>query len=381
MKTNGIWSHLVMAIVMVLSLTMTSCNWPWDHSDDDDIDLPECYVNKNDLSFDSKKGDVKELSITCNGKWEISNVPDWLIAESTEGRGFTTVKFTTSVSNGNSTPNEGYMRVTFSENPDATETIYVEQRGGAVAGCEVTPNLIVTLSNGIALDFNFDTNVARYYRGYIEASSAGRMSDDEIIEVLEQNFSRHVPSDDEVADFDGLKAGTRYIIYTLGYDKNGNRGDLMSTEVSTLGKKSNEAVGRISNLRRNGLYWNWTVTKSATCNSYYMMSSENYYVANASDVLQAWWLEYAAKNGTVSEYVNGTDWKQEVENGSMFAVWTRGVDSRGNLSGTIEWKCITANTTRSSSTTTPDVTQKSVTGGDHSGSKLSPDKYRLYKVF
>ena len=69
-----------MAIVMVLSMTMTSCNWPWDHSDDDD--LPECYVNKNDLSFDSKKGDVKELSITCNGKWEISNVPDWLIAES-----------------------------------------------------------------------------------------------------------------------------------------------------------------------------------------------------------------------------------------------------------------------------------------------------------
>ena len=55
-----------MAIVMVLSMTMTSCNWPWDHSDDDD--LPECYVNKNDLSFDSKKGDVKELSITCNGK-------------------------------------------------------------------------------------------------------------------------------------------------------------------------------------------------------------------------------------------------------------------------------------------------------------------------
>ena len=380
MKTNTFFKFIFpKAIVMILCITITSCKWPWE-AGDDDLSLPKCYVDKKDLSFDSKKGDVKELSINCSGEWKISNIPDWLTVDSKEGRGFSQIAFTTSKPNRNSCSNEGRVEVTFAEAPEATETIYVEQRGGAIADCEVTPNLIVTLSNGIAFDFNFDKNVARYYRGYIEASAAGIMSEDEIIEVLESEFSRHVPSEDEVADFGGLKEGTRYIIYTLGYDKDGNRGDLISTEVTTLNKKNNEPEARIGNMSRNGQYWYWTVTKSATCNSYYMMSTENYYVAVASDVLQAWWLEYAAKQGTISEYVNGTDWKQKVENGTMFAVWTRGMDSRGNPSGVISWNYITSSTTRSVLANDSINSQKNKPCGDHSGRKLTSDQYKLYKI-
>ena len=368
MENQVFKSIFVVSMITMLCGTLFSCD-----KDDDEEAVPKCYVDKTNLSFDSKKGDAKELSITCSGKWEISDVPDWLVAESTGGWGKATVRFTTNKSNKTSKPNQGYMTVIFSEN-GTSETVRVEQLGNAVSNCEVTPNLIVTLSNGIAFDFNFDTNVARYYRGYIEASSAGRMSDEEIITALERDFSRHVPSDDEVADFDNLEAGTRYIIYTLGYDKEGNRGDLVATEVTTLAKKSNEPVGRISNLKRSGLYWNWTVTKSATCSSYYMMSSEDYYIAYASDVLQAWWIEYAAKNGTVSEYVNGTDWKQLVEDGSLFAVWTRGVDARGNSSGTIEWKGLAIASTRAAGNI------KGNGSKDHSGRKLQQDQYRLYKI-
>lgn len=366
-------------MMVIMCVTMTSCDKLFGGHDDEV--LPECYVDKNDISFSSKIDDSRELNIICSGKWNISDIPEWLIAESTEGNGHAKVKLMTTKPNRNSTPNVGLLRISFAENPNATETIYVKQLGGAITNCEVTPNLIVTLSNGIAFDFKYDKDVARYYRGYIEASSAGRMSEDEIIEVLEREFSRHVPSEDEVADFDGLKSGTRYLIYTIGYDKYGNRGDLISTEVSTLEKKSSEPIGRISNLRRNGVYWNWTITKSATCYGYYMMSSENYYVANASDVLQAWWLQYAALNGSINEYVNGTDWKQEVVNDSMLAVWTRGVDSRGNMSGSIEWKCITTATTRSSTNTNFANGQKSNVGYDHSGRKLLPGQYKLYKVF
>lgn len=365
-------------VIAMLCVTMTSCDKLFGKHTDDN--MPECHVDKNDLSFSSKKDDSRELHIVCTGKWKISNIPGWLTAESTEGNGSTSVKFATTMANRNSSPNEGMLRISFADNPDATETIYVKQQGGAIAGCEVTPSLIVTLSNGIAFDFKFDKDVARYYRGYIEASSAGRMSEEEIIEVLETDFSRHVPSEDEVADFDGLRAGTRYIVYTVGYDKYGNRGDLVSTEVSTLGTKSNEPVGRISNLRRNGAYWEWTVTKSATCNGYYMMSSENYYVANASDVLQAWWLQYAVQNGTISEYVNGADWRQEVADGSMFAVWTRGVDSHGNMSGKIDWKCISSTTSRSASDEGTEYSHKSKTQCDHSGRKLSPGEYKLYRI-
>lgn len=376
-----IWSHFVMAIVMVLNITMTSCKWPWEKSDDDDTHLPECYVNKNDLSFDSKKGDVKELSITCNGKWEISNVPDWLIAESTEGRGLTTVKFTTSVSNGNSTPNEGYMRVTFSENPDATETVYVEQRGGAVAGCEVTPNLIVTLTNGIALDFNFDKDVVRYYCGIMRSSSVGKMTDEQIIKKLESDFKPHVPSNDEVLDFDGLNVGTRYVIYTLGFNQRGERGELLSKEVSTMNVKSNEPITKIEDLRGNGVYWNWSTRKAAaSCESYYMMTTENYNIANASDVCQAWLMEYAQQNGEISKYVNNADWKQKVDDGSLFFVWTRGMDGNGNMSSKIEWEYITATNTRSASVTPHYGIKKAKGKRNKSFIKPSPDQYKLYKM-
>lgn len=381
MKTNIVWSHLMMAIVMVLTMTMTSCKWPWDRSDDDENVLPECYVNKNNLSFDSKKGDIKELSITCSGKWEISNVPDWLIAESTEGRGFTTVKFTTSVSNGNSSPNEGYMKVTFSENPDATETVYVEQRGGAVANCKATPNLIVALTNGIALDFNFDKEVTRYYCGCMKKSSVGKMTDEQIINRLESDFEPHVPGNDEVLDFDGLNAGTRYVIYTLGFNHSGDRGELLSKEVLTMDVMNNEPVAKIENLKGNGTYWTWSTRKAtASCNGYYMMTTENYSLANASDVCQAWLMEYAIQNASISQYVNNADWQQKVGDSSRFFVWTRGVDASGTLSGVIEWKCITSTTTRSA-TAMPSYGIKSEKEKKiQNFRKPSPDQYQLYIV-
>ena len=377
MKTNFIWSNLVMVVVMVLSMIMTSCR-----SDDDNFHLPKCYVNKNDLSFNSKKGDVRELSITCNGKWKISNVPDWLIAESMEGRGTTTVKFTTSMSNTTSSPYEGLMKVTFEEDPDAIETIRVEQRGDAVANCGVTPNLIETLSDGIACDFNLDNNVVKYYRGFLPKSDVGRMSEEDIIEKLKNEFRPHIPSDEELASADGLKPGTCYVIYTLGFDKKGNRGELIATEVSTMNIKNNEPIAKVEDIRKNGMYWNWSTRKeTASCNGYFMMTTENYDVANVPDVCQAWMMKYAIQNGAISEYVNDAGWKQKVNNGSFFFVWTRGVDCHGNMSGTIDWGYITGTNTRAASVIEPSwAKQKGNVCRDHSSRKPSPDQYKLYKV-
>lgn len=138
-----------------------------------------------------------------------------------------------------------------------------------------------------------------------------------------------------------------------------------------MSKRSNEPEAWINNMRSSGGYWYWTVKKSATCNSYYMLSTEDYDTALASDVLQAWWLEYAEREGVISEYVNGSDWKQKM-NGTLLAVWTRGVDARGNKSGVIGWEGISVSTTRSG------IGHKNTTSD--SGHKLLPGQYRLYKV-
>ena len=194
----------------------------------------------------------------------------------------------------------------------------MKQYGEAMSNCQVTPKSITILSNGIAFDMDYSnaSNVAHYYRGYMEASRAGIMTNPEIISTLQREFKRHLPSDDEVADFSDLKPNTKYIIYTLAYDMEGKRGDLLSTEVKTSKEEVNEPCGWITDLKCNGSYWEWSVTMSATCYSYWMMTTENQDIALASDVLQAWWLEDAIRHNKSTEYFNGGDW-QQVRGGNM----------------------------------------------------------------
>ena len=269
---------------------------------------------------------------------------------------------------------------------DEEVNIPVLQYGEAMSNCQVTPNHITVLSNGIAFDMDYShaSNVAHYYRGYMEASRADIMTNPEIISTLQREFQRHLPSDDEVADFSDLKPNTKYIIYTLAYDMEGKRGDLLSTEVKTCNEEVNEPCGWISDLVSTGSYWEWSVTKSATCYSYWMMTTEDYSIALATDVLQAWWLEEAIRRNMITEYFNGGDWRQVCE-GNMIAVWTRGKTSNGTRAGKISWKgCEVSSSaaTRSQGVDAcPSNTMtKQNTAKDHSGIKLSSEQYQLYRI-
>ena len=262
---------------------------------------------------------------------------------------------------------------------------HVKQYGEAMSNCQVTPKNITILSNGIAFDMDYSnaSNVAHYYRGYMEASRVGIMTNQEIISALQHDFQRHLPADDEVAVFSELKPNTKYIIYTLAYDVEGKRGDLLSTEVMTRKEEVNGPCGWISNLTCTGSNWEWTITKSATCYSYWMMTTEDSAIALAPDVLQAWWLEDAVRRNKITEYFNGGDWQQKRQ-GNMIAVWTRGKTSDGIWAGKITWKgceVSSSSTTRSVAATLNSVVMKKQNSGDdNSGIKLSPDQYQLYKI-
>lgn len=105
-----------------------------------------------------------------------------------------------------------------------------------------------------------------------------------------------------------------------------------------------------------------------------MMSTENKDIAEASDVLQAWWLEDAVRRNQASEYFNGGDWQMD-RRANVVAVWTRGASSNGTLAGKIDWKGISASTsTSAASHTYIDKNHE----GDHSGKKLKGDEYKLY---
>lgn len=329
-------------------------------------DVPE-------LNFSSYDGAFQSLYLKSNGDWQVSSTPEWLRPSVSKGNGNKSISFTALTENKSANPRRGTVIISTN---DQELNISVCQYGGAALDCIVRPNHVTTLSNGIAFDLDYSqaSNVAHYYRGYLEASHAGIMTNDEIISTLKSEFQRHLPSDDEVVDFAGLKADTKYIIYTLAYNMDGKHGELTAVEVKTNSIGVNEPCGWVGDITYSNYYWYWTVTKSATCYSYYMMSTEDQYVATASDVLQAWWLEDAVRRNQVVEYLNGGDWQME-RGANVVAVWTRGVSSTGTLSGKIDWNGISVS---SSTRAERDTSIEKNREGDHSGKKLKDDEYKLY---
>lgn len=329
-----------------------------------------------ELDFASYDGASNSLYITSNSEWRVKTCPEWIRISTTTSKGNKNVTLKTLSEHKSSNPRSGV--VVFST-ADMDLSIVVRQYGSAAAGCSVRPNHITTLSNGIAFDMNYSDarNVAHYYRGYIEASRSGIMTNEEIISTLKHDFQRHLPSDDEVADFSGLKANTNYIIYTLAYNMDGKQGELIATEVKTAPVLTNEPCAWISDLSYDSSRWYWNVTKSATCYSYYMMSTENKTIGEASDVLQSWWLDEAVRRNQVSEYFNGGEWYMS-RTTNVVAIWTRGKNANGTFAGKISWEG--GSISNGTSTRASGPTTLKNHSGDHSGRKLRDNEYKLYFV-
>ena len=330
----------------------------------------------SELVFSSYDGAFNTIFIQTTGEWRVTKCPDWLRSSVTSSKGSKNVTLKTLSPNKASKPRTG--EVVFST-ADQDLRIAVSQDGSAASGCNVRPGHITTLSNGIAFDMDYSQagNVAHYYRGYLEASRAGIMTNDEIIYTLKHEFQRHLPADDEVADFAGLKANTKYIIYTLAYNMDGKAGELIATEVKTDPVVTNEPCAWINDLCYDSSYWYWTITKSATCYSYFMMSTDDKSIGEASDVLQSWWLDDAIRRNQISEYFNGGEWYMP-RSSNVVAIWTRGKSSNGIWAGKISWEGgAISNGSRAKSATTPVDKNRE---GDHSGRKLRENEYKLYLV-
>lgn len=332
--------------------------------------------SETELSFRYNEGASSGATITSNGAWSILSTPEWISPSVSSGERDKYISFKTLSANNTSSNRTGTIVI---GTRDDKISIQVRQEGCARANCQVSPKNITILSNGIAFDMDYSQakNVAHYYRGYIEASRVGLMTNPEIISTLKNEFQRHLPSEDEVADFSGLSPNTDYVIYTLAYDIEGKAGELIKTTVRTRPTVENEPCAWISDMTYENSYWEWYTTKSATCYTYWQMATEDPDIAFASDVLQAWWLEDAIRNNKVSEYYNGGAWQMS-RSGNMVAVWTLGKNANGTPAGKISWKSISASSsTKARGTHTQ--TKRNVTG-DHSAKKLNDGQYQLFMV-
>ena len=313
-------------------------------------------MESTSLSFTPNSGVAykQTVKVTSNVNWTMNGVPDWLSVSPTNGSGELSIDIYPKTDNSADDKERTAQLVLISG--DARATIKISQETNLDQNAYVNPTNIVTLANGIAFDYEFGKNVSYYLRGYMKTSAVASMTDAEIIDVLEKNFKRYTQSDNEVAVFSGLDEGVSYMVYTVGYNKDGKRGKLANKEVTTKKLQNNEPMAWISDPTIQGNKWYWSVEKSATCNSYYMLVTSNIDFAMADDVYQAWIIDYGIRMGELSEYLNGGNWNSTNSNG-FIGIITWGLDKKENFAGKISYKLAATG-----SASAPDRIQQNVKG-------------------
>lgn len=126
--------------------------------------------------------------------------------------------------------------------------------GLLTANCNVAPNMIVTLADGFAFDYTFGNNVSYYYVKLYTPNMIARMTDAKIIAEMSADIDdRDTPSDNYVTSWQNLDPLTDYTICTVGFDKNGNHGELQKRTLKTK-SASNQALVTISNIKYSDTY-------------------------------------------------------------------------------------------------------------------------------
>lgn len=259
----------------------------------------ELAVDVTEINLDGKDNSVGSLRITSNTSWTISGVPDWLTLSSVNGNGTAQVTISANTGNNSASPRECVLSVMAG---NIVKQVKVIQAGLLAANCNVTPGTIVVLATGIAFDYTYGSNVAYYHTRLYYPSQIERMTDAEIIAAMSADMSdRETPNDGYVTSWQNLTPLTEYTVCTIGFDKNGNHGELQKKTLKTK-SGSNQAIATISDVKYNDTYWIWTTTV----------------------------------NGFVTRYAQGDVWNMKRNGGTVFDVVTWAVDVSGEFSGMID---------------------------------------------
>lgn len=325
-------TFLLMSLLVALFTGFTSCS----SSDDDEDKGGKVMTDKTSITFMSKQGVSETLSIVASKEWTVSGMPEWLNASSTSGRGNSTILLTTKTANNTVEERTAQLTVQSGNN---VAYVTVIQETSLAAGCTVKPTDIVTLATGTAFDYSYGNNVAYLYSGILEKTVADRYTEDEIIaELTKDKDDRITPDDNIVSSMIGMQPLTNYVIFTIGYDKNGDRGELVRTEIKTKNGR-NQAVAEISDVRYTETLWKWQTTPDGYTERYYQWFIENENLLYASDPAVAWFFNKAMKSNkddsNFAPIVKAQGWQRK-RSGNTFHLmtWAKNVD--GEFSGVID---------------------------------------------
>lgn len=233
-------------------------------------------VSPADITFSGESGAKDEISITANGHWTITNIPDWINIPSS-GDGDTKCKIETLSANDTDEDRTAVLRVS---TDGKSATLKVTQKPLRVK-CYIMPTNLVALYDEICFDLKATGNINTFKYLIHSERDINRLTDKEIEAEL-ADVEPDKFADDYIIFPDSyysegsyyyLQSNTTYYICTIAYDVNGKPGALKKTPIKTLKylDYDNDAFVSFSDEAYGTGGFQFTCTKEGYCNSYHLI--------------------------------------------------------------------------------------------------------------
>lgn len=360
---RNLLSYLPMsALLLLCSAAIVACD-----SDDKDQgqDEPEILsVNPSSISLVSNANSSATFMITASGDWTINGGDDWLNLSSNSGRGNTTITVTALSENSSASNRSCVLTINGS---GGNATVSITQLAALKSGCNVSVTDKIILADGYAIKLSFGSNASYYYSGYLSSSSAG-WTDDRIIQELQSNTTAKEAKDGIINHTEDLYENTKYYLYYVAFDEQGNRGEVLRYPILTPSSR-NAPAAYISDVTHSYYYWYWTTTISATASEYYMIVDDG---INAIDLYYDYSPALIAmiikdNLSDYTSYIQSSDWHVTKEGSYLYiATWAK----KGN-----DWSPVVKEYYGSDSDDTNAAMAKTETKQTPTISIISPDEY------
>ncbi|MDE7159774.1 MAG: BACON domain-containing protein [Muribaculaceae bacterium] len=326
---------LLTLLSIVLSAGLTACG-----DDDDDEPTPvtpkptvTIKVSPSSLSLLGNKGATATFTITTEASWMLRCDADWLRFSGKSGDGSATITVTALSSNEEMESRTATVTITDATG-DVRTTLEISQETNIVIGCRVDVTDTLVFAQSMAWVFSLTPSVEYFYCYVGEGPLVD--SDEDIINYLVSNDDKFTRDYATLQGLKDLSENTTYSFVTLAFDKQGNRGELVKTELKTPSRKNTDGWTQVGDMSFDDSKWYWTTTPYPQTSKYYMFAvqGESAYstILYYTPAEVAWIINEDIKDNTATSYVREGSWSMPRNKGGVYdfvdyvATWSANSD-------------------------------------------------------
>ena len=224
------------ALGRMLMLLMAGCVYAACGDDSSDPVPPTLELNPKSINFTKNASDQHQLTITTSSdaSWRVydSECSDWLSVSSTEGKGTMTITLTTKDTNKKGSITVNLEVVASNEAGQTSKKVTITRDPGISDAYARQTEAKLIMSYGMACAVE-SSNATSYFKYNVYTADAFRNyegNDDAIAqEATKSSWTReNIPSDGGGVEivYNNCQPATDYVLVTVAYDREGNRGEI-----------------------------------------------------------------------------------------------------------------------------------------------------------